>query len=471
MNLYEYALDDDIAAVATALAPAAISVLRTSGRDAFKKCAAIFSRPKKLLESKGNELIHGWILEQGKKIDEVVLCAYRSPKSFTGEDSVEIMCHGGVSVTLAILNLLLRSGFRQARTGEFTFRSFISGKTDLTKAEAVKEIIDAKTAKAAENAASRLSGVLAEKLEQAKRCILYAIAELEVKIEYPEDDGSDEASSIHTEKISDAMSILESVTKHWNIQKIYSDGAKVVLAGKPNAGKSRLFNAIINEERAIVSDIAGTTRDWLETDCNFGGLPIKLYDTAGLRFTNEHIEKLGIDKTKHLSEAADLILYLADGTREPDTEDFEFLTADKYAGIPKILVFTKQDLLVGESADVSVSASAEKLLQAKIIDATVAISAATHFGIDTLVDKCFSLLVQGEGTAETVTVGTQRQKTAVERATGFLQHALQSAAANMPVDAVVLDMEEALHFIGELTGELKSDDILGEIFSNFCVGK
>ena len=200
-------------------------------------------------------------------------------------------------------------------------------------------------------------------------------------------------------------------------------------------------------------------------------MQIKLYDTAGLRFTNEHIEKLGIDKTKRLSEAADLILYLVDGTREPDTDDFEFLTADKYAGIPKILVFTKQDLLVGESADVSVSASAEKLLQAKIIDATVAISAATHFGIDTLVDKCFSLLVRSEGTAETVTVGTQRQKTAVERATGFLQHALKSAAANMPVDAVVLDMEEALHFIGELTGELKSDDILGEIFSNFCVGK
>lgn len=468
MNINEYALDDDIAAIATALVPAAISIVRTSGKHAIEKFAAIFSRPKKLLESAGNEIIHGWLVENGKKLDEVVLCVYRAPKSFTGEHCVEIMCHGGVSITLAVLQLLLRSGFRQARAGEFTLRSFIAGKSDLTKAEAVKEIIDAKTAKAAEQAARRLSGALYQKLKNAKRVILAAIAELEVKIEYPEDDGSDEEIGSHAENITEANEILKSVIKDWAVQKIFNDGAKVVLAGQPNSGKSRLFNAIINEERAIVSDIAGTTRDWLETDCSFHGLPVKLYDTAGLRFTDEHIEKIGIDKTKYLSEQADLIWYLVDGRKAPDASDYDFLTGEKYAGVPKILVFTKQDLF---AKDAAVTNFAEKFLTENIIADAAIISAATRYGIESLIEKSFSLLVRHDTKTDNITVGTQRQKTAVEQASGFLEHALHSAALHMPVDAVVLDLEEALHFIGEITGELKSDDILGEIFTNFCVGK
>ncbi|MEL3907855.1 MAG: tRNA uridine-5-carboxymethylaminomethyl(34) synthesis GTPase MnmE [Treponemataceae bacterium] len=470
MNINEYALDDDIVAIATALAPAAISLLRTSGSGSFERVAKIFSRPQKLLASKGNEVIYGWLVKDGEKIDEVILCTYRAPKSFTGEDSVEIMCHGGLSLTLSVLKLLRSCGFRQAKPGEFSFRSFISGKSDLTKAEAINEIIDAKSEKLTQQAASRLSGGLYKKIKKAKDKVLATLAELEVSIEYPEDDGFDE-NELDKEKILEALSILESILENWETQKIFTDGAKIVLAGRPNSGKSKLFNAIINEERAIVSDVAGTTRDWLETSLSFKGLPVTLYDTAGLRFTTEQVEKIGIENTKLLSETADLILYLVDGgVGEYNAEDADFMLAEKYAQLPKILVFTKADL-IETCTKVKLKNQAEKLLQEKSISDYVLVSALEHFGLDELVEKSFSLLVDGELKSENITVGSQRQKNATESAIKFLKHALKSSEIQMPADAIVFDLEEALHFLGEITGEIRSEDILTEVFSNFCVGK
>lgn len=472
MNINEYALDDDIVAISTALSPAAISVIRTSGGSCFEKVSMIFSRPKKLLSSVGNEVIYGWILENEKKIDEVVLCTYRSPKSFTGENSVEIMCHGGVSITLRILKLLLACGFRQAKAGEFTFRSFVSGKNDLTKVEAIKEIIDAKTPTVAMQASLRLSGILFEKVQEAKNLILKQIAEIDVQIEYPEDEVIEDVS-VNTEKIVLAKNILEKVIKNWSMQKLFTDGAKLVLAGKPNSGKSLLFNAILNEDRAIVSEIAGTTRDWLESEINFLGLPIKIYDTAGLRFTNERIEKIGIDNTKLLSEKADIILYLVDCTNDKNfitEEDLSFLANKKYSNIKKILVFTKLDLLL-ESLQNELKQKAETLLESKLINDFVFISAKNNIGLNNLTQKTYSLLIHFDTKDENVSVGTERQKNIAEKVIYFLDHSFQAAKSKIPLDAIVLDLEEALHLLGELTGEVKGDDILGEIFSGFCVGK
>lgn len=474
MNETEYALDDDIAAIATALSPAALSIIRSSGKNAFEKAARIFSRPHKLLASRGNEIIHGWIVDGSKKIDEVVVCTYRAPKSFTGEDSVEIICHGGLSITMRIFKLFQASGFRQAKPGEFTFRSFIAGKSDLTKAEAVKEIIDAKTAQVAERAAQRLAGNLYANMQHAKDLILKQIAELDVQIEYPEDEELI-PTRIKTDKITSAVQLLEKTISAWSLQKIFSEGAKLVLAGRPNAGKSLLFNALLNEERAIVSDCAGTTRDWLEQELNFNGLPIKLYDTAGLRFTREHIEQLGIDKTKQLSENADLILYLLDASKIHsnillEKDDRDFLSAEKYTHIPKVLVFTKSDLLPKGTTDY-LKPHAEKLLEEKLADEYLFISAKERSGIDTLVEKTYRLLISEDITTDELSVGTERQKQATEKALSFLQHALKAVEMEIPSDAVILDLEEALRYIAEITGELKSDDILNEIFSGFCVGK
>lgn len=474
MNINEYALDDDIVAIATALSPAAISVIRCSGKNTFKKLSSIFSRPKKLLASKGNELIYGWILSDKKKLDEVILCTYRSPKSFTGEDCIEVMCHGGLCITMKVLQAIISSGFRQAQAGEFTFRSFVFGKKDLTQAEATKEIIDAKTSAVAESAGKRLQGRLYKKLEDAKKLILRQIAEIDVHIEYPEDE-SDSPEKINIEKLSEAKEILESTIQNWSMQKIFNDGAKLVLAGKPNAGKSQLFNALINEERAIVSNIAGTTRDWLETEINFHGLPVKLYDTAGLRISKEHIEKIGIDKTKILIAEANLIMYLLDSTtvldkREFCKEDLEFLSEEKYSHIKKFLILTKLDLLSAEE-QANIEHEAKSLMNKKRVDAFTFVSAKEHVGLEDLIDTAYSLLLTEDFKSENISVGTERQKNACEKAIGFLKHAIEAVKINMPSDAIVLDLEEALRYIGEITGEVKSDDILGEIFSGFCVGK
>lgn len=460
-------MDDDIAAVATALAPAALSVIRTTGKHCTEKIASLFSRPEKLLSAAGYTTVHGWLIENGSKIDEVVLSVYKAPHSFTGEDSIEITCHGGVSITVSILKLLLQSGFRQAERGEFTFRSFINGKNDLTKAEAIKEIIDAKTPAASKKAVTRLSGNLLEQLLDVKKMLLQQIAAIQVTIEYPEDETS-EPDTVDLSLAEKALNLLESFIAQWQTERLFTDGAKVVLAGRTNAGKSRLFNTLVQEERSIVSNIAGTTRDYLDADLNCKGMPIKLFDTAGFRYVIDEIEKSGIERTKQLTSTADLVLYLVDGTAPCDKTDRQFFLADVI--VPKILVRTKLDLCDAERQQNLLRENAG-LIEQGAVKKAVCISAAANTGIDTLLDAIFSSLVSNQSSSENITVGNERQKNAVEKALHFLRHAVDGASNNMPCDAMVLDLEEALNYVGEITGEVKSDDILAEIFSGFCVGK
>src|SRR5574344_1238585 len=318
-----YTPEEPIAAIATALAPAALGIIRTSGKNCIELVSKVFSRPKALCEANGNTLVYGWLLEPSGEqkpslanstrahIDEVMCGVYRAPKSFTGEDMVEIFCHGGTAVVTAVLNLLLTNGFRQAERGEYTFRAYINGKTDLTRAEAVKEIIDSKTDFSRGRATGRLAGSLYEEIESIKKLIVDTLAQIEVEIEYPEDEETI-ANAFDHEKLLETKSRLSSLVSSWKSEKLYQDGARVVLCGKTNAGKSSLFNALLKEERAIVSDIAGTTRDWIESYADFGGIPVRLFDTAGLRKTDDVIEARGVELTKDLSEDADVILYLID---------------------------------------------------------------------------------------------------------------------------------------------------------------
>lgn len=454
-----YTLDDEIAAIATALAPAALGIVRTSGARSLELISRFFSRPNALLQAQGHTLVYGWIHDEGVKVDEVVLCVYRAPKSNTGENAVEILCHGGPGVVKAIYRLCIKNGFRPAERGEFTFRSFIHGKTDLTRAEAVREIIDSKTNTAQQKAAGRLSGNVFREIETIKTDLMTALAALEVGIEYPEDEETI-ADSFDEALLKKPLSALQQLAASWQTEKIYQAGVRLVLAGKTNAGKSSLFNALLKEDRAIVSDIHGTTRDWLEAELDFKGIPAHIFDTAGLRATEDTVEAIGVQRSVELASAADIVLYLIDGTKPPVEEDSAFIEQNT---APLIIVQTKAD-----------KGQTEPLPAALQRYPAVSLSSKTGIGIDILIDTVVGLV-----TADTalpmqdagVSLGTERQKEAVTAALEAACHALEAGRSGYPLDAVIQDVEEAVYALGSVTGEVRSDDILDKIFSGFCVGK
>ena len=454
-----YTLDDEIAAIATALAPAALGIVRTSGARSIELISRFFSRPNALLQAQGHTLVYGWIHDEGVKVDEVILCVYRAPKSNTGENVVEILCHGGPGIVKAIYRLCIKYGFRAAERGEFTFRSFIHGKADLTRAEAVREIIDSKTNTAQQKAAGRLSGTVFREIETIKTDLMAALAALEVGIEYPEDEETI-ADSFDEALLKKPLSALQQLAASWQTEKIYQAGVRLVLAGKTNAGKSSLFNALLKEDRAIVSDIHGTTRDWLEAELDFKGIPVHIFDTAGLRATEDTIEAIGVQRSVELASAADIVLYLIDGTKPAGDEDSAFIERNT---APLIIVQTKAD-----------KGQTEPLPAALQRYPAVSLSSKTGAGLDVLIDTVVGLV-----TADTalpmqdagVSLGTERQKEAVTAALEAARHALEAARSGYPLDAVIQDVEEAVHALGSVTGEVRSDDILDKIFSGFCVGK
>ncbi len=478
MTPNQYTPEEPISSIATALAPAALGIVRVSGKGCIELVSKVFSRPKALLEAAGNTLVYGWIQAPGgevpepvegvettgvevhegevSKIDEVMLAVYRAPKSFTGEDMVEIFCHGGPAVVTAIQNLMLKIGFRQANRGEYTFRAFINGKTDLTKAEAVKEIIDSHTDASRSHAAGRLAGSLFTEIDDIKKLIIDTLAAIEVEIEYPEDEETI-ADSFDREDIETAARRLRALADSWRGEKLYQDGARVVLAGRTNAGKSSLFNAILKEERAIVSDIEGTTRDWLESWASINGIPVRLFDTAGLRETSDVIEAQGVEISRNLVHDADVVLYLVDSQSGLNDEDRQFI---ENCTEPLIIVETKID----KSSEPSVVEPVETTI--------CKISSKTGAGLSDLFSKITAILTAGLSTERTQAgLGSARQKEAVSAALESVEHALISADDNYTLDAVVQDLEDALDSLGEVTGDVTPDDVLGSIFANFCVGK
>ena len=482
MTPNQYTPEEPISSIATALAPAALGIVRVSGKGCIELVSKAFSRPKALLAAAGNTLVYGWIIERKRnkfgvtddvKIDEVMLAVYRAPKSFTGEDMVEIFCHGGPAVVMAIQNLMLKIGFRQANRGEYTFRAFINGKTDLTKAEAVKEIIDSHTDVSRSHAAGRLAGSLFEEIDSIKKLIIDTLAAIEVEIEYPEDEETI-ADSFDREDIETAVKRLQALVDSWRGEKLYQDGARVVLAGRTNAGKSSLFNAILKEERAIVSDIEGTTRDWLESWASINGIPVRLFDTAGLRQTSDVIEAQGVEISRSLVHDADLVLYLVDGTQGMNDEDRQFIEKCQE---PLIVVFTKSDKagVLGAAPLGEGVASNEVRAQGETSHSVCKISSKTGEGMAELFAQIFGILTAGIAGAATersqAGLGSARQKDAVAEALESVRHALVSADDNYTLDAVVQDLEDALDSLGEVTGDVTPDDVLGSIFANFCVGK
>ena len=460
----KYTPEEPIVAIATALAPSALAIIRVSGTNSVGLLSKVFSRPKALNEAIGNTIVYGWIQDATapkdiKKIDEVMVAVYRSPKSFTGEEMAEIFCHGGTISVMAIYNLLLRSGFRLAEQGEFTFRSYVNGKIDLTKAEAVHEIIDSKTDESRSRAAGRLSGNLFDEIDNVKKLLIETLADIEAEVEYPEDENAI-ANAYNPEKLFKAHKQLTEIASTWKSEKLYQEGVRIVLSGKTNAGKSSLFNVLLKEERAIVSDIHGTTRDWIESWISLGGIPARLFDTAGIRKTTDVIEQAGVERSYELANEADLVLYLLDSTKDLEQQEID---AIKSYSAPLILVWNKCDM-ISETR----TAELEKILDLQ----QIFISSKKGIGISNLIDIIQSVLIGKDKTERNQAgLGSQRQKKAVDDALEALTDCIHATEIDLPLDAVSQDIEQALYNLGEVTGEVSPDDILQSIFSRFCVGK
>lgn len=467
-----YTPEEPIVAIATALAPAALGIIRCSGTGVIELFAKLFSRPKALMAAEGNTIVYGWIVEDDRRIDQVLISVFRSPRSFTGEDMVEINCHGGPGMVTEIFRLLTSHGFRAALPGEFTFRSFINGKADLTRSEAVHEIISAKTDTSRSRAAGRLAGGLFQELDEIKTLLRETLAALEAEIEYPEDEEAI-ADAFDSSQLEEASRRLASLCSSWASEKLYQDGARVVLCGRTNAGKSSLFNTLLKEDRSIVSDVHGTTRDWIESWVSFGGIPARLFDTAGLRESHDEVERHGIQRTQDLTAEADLMLYLVDASQGLVDEDKDFLQKHSGEQPPLVLVLNKWDKVreQGKNADELQANIGNQL--GDFADVVVHLSAKTGEGTAELVEEVKQLLSKDcrTHTSGQVGLGSARQKECAQAALEATLHGLEVAQDGYTLDAVVQDVEEALESLGEITGEVTTEDILDTVFSKFCLGK
>ena len=469
-----YGDDAPIAAFATAPGKSALTLIRLSGAGAIEAAASVFSKPDKLKRAAGNTVVHGWICRGDEKIDEVLVSVFRSPRSYTGEDSLEVSCHGGIGAGRAVLETLKSCGFRDALPGEFTFRAFINGKLDLTRSESVMELVSAKTDVGRSHAVQRLSGLLETEINNIKKMLVEALAGAELYLDYSEDEISadtDEKAGIlpGQERVREALARLKKLAAAWDRERIYQEGISTVIAGPPNAGKSSLFNFLLREDRSIVTEIPGTTRDWIEAWISIEGIPVRLADTAGLRESGDPVEALGVQRTWELLAGADLILYLIDGVCGISEADRAFLA--EYGHTPEsaaepLLLWNKADLaplpaqLAGSGA-IAVSAKTGE----GIAELSRAIAAAVQAQADTTAEAA------GADTAQSAAPGSARQKNLIDAACSALEEALALAGRGEPLDLIAPLLREAVNALGEITGEVSTAGILEEMFSRFCVGK
>jgi tRNA modification GTPase len=453
--------------------------------------ASVFSAPEKLRNAQGNRVIHGWIVNPGtsEKIDEVLVSVFRAPKSYTGEDSLDISCHGGGAAGRAIMSALHGAGFRDALPGEFTFRAFMNGKLDLTRSESVMELVSAKTDTGRRHAIGRLSGVLEKEIREINNLLVQVLAGAEIFLDYSEDEVS--APSEESEgklpgrpQAEEALGRLKKLALSWRRERIYQEGVLAAIAGRPNAGKSSLFNLLLKEERSIVTDVPGTTRDWIEAWISIEGIPVRLADTAGLRESTDPVEKIGVERSRELLEDAELILYVIDGAQgmgEGDRELLNSFVKGIAAAKPLILIWNKADLVPMPSGMEAVSVSAKT--GEGIVELGAAIAAALNPVDSPKQSGAAAHAVAHEASSHAASpheaippyaaaaLGSARQKDLVENTVQAVEEALKLANAKEPLDIIAPLLRESVKALGEITGEVSTADILEQMFSRFCVGK
>lgn len=440
---YEF---DTITAIATPQGTGGVGVIRLSGKNSFSIAKEIFSK-----EIQKGFINHGWIKDGAEMVDEVVILAFENPKSFTGEDVIEIQCHGGMSVLNNILELVISKGARIAEKGEFTKRAFLNGKLDLSQAEAVLDLIHAKTGKFAKKSANNLSGKLSAEIAAIKDEVQELLAKIVASIDFPEDVHEVEHAYIK-EVLNRQIASIEKVLASGKSSNLLRQGVKVIIAGAPNAGKSSLFNAFLTFNRAIVTDIPGTTRDAISETIDIEGVSVTLIDTAGIRekHLTEKVEAIGIDYTKEFIENADLVLFLYDSSRGITPADRKIL--EEISEKPTLIIASKSDLAkTQEKQAIPVCVYDEnsiKLLKTKIKQ---------------------KLISEKEAESEYTT--NQRQQDALQKAKEALSRALEETTQNQLQDLISIDIKSAIISLGEITGETINENILNSIFENFCIGK
>jgi tRNA modification GTPase len=478
-NVPSYGDDSPIAAFATTPGNSALTLIRCSGKNSLECAAAVFSAPEKLRHAEGNTVLHGWIVTPNvkvDKVDEVLISVFRAPKSYTGEDSLDISCHGGTATGRGVMDALRSAGFRDALPGEFTFRAFMNGKLDLTRCESVMELVSAKTETGRRHAMDRLSGVLENEINTIKKQLVELLSGVEIFLDYSEDEidaEADEAGGNFTgqEAAREILIRLQKLAQSWQRERIYQEGILAVIAGRPNAGKSSLFNLLLKEERSIVTDIPGTTRDWIEAWVSLDGIPIRFADTAGLRCSAENkdsidpVEKIGMERSRALLESAELVLYVIDGVEGVTNEDRAFITMENEQSL--LLIWNKMDLTplskTGDDGNVIISVSAKT--GEGMAELTSAIVKAIEARINSDTEPSFPYGIAA------ASLGTIRQKNLVDTAAAALESALALAEQKEPLDLIAPALREAVNSLGEITGEVSTADILEEMFSRFCVGK
>jgi len=459
---------ETIVAISTAPAIGGIGIIRISGKECYKIIDKIFIPKNK--ENKENKEIKGYTIKYGniinpsdnKVVDEVLVSFFKEPKSYTTENMCEISSHGGIIVLRKILKICLENGARLAEPGEFTKRAFLNGRIDLAQAEAVIDIINSKTTKEAETSVNQLEGYLSEKIKKIRENIINLMVNIEVSIDYPEYDVEEVIYSDAIKEINKSIKDLANLEKSFENGKIIKDGIKLAIIGSPNAGKSSLLNEILKEERAIVTDIAGTTRDIIEEQIIIEGIPFKIVDTAGIRDTDNKIEKIGIEKSKKAANESDVIIAMFDNSKELSKEDIEILKfiEEKQA----IIVLNKIDL---ESKNIK---EKEEVKQAnkKIIE----ISLKRKDDLNNLFETLAEMYNLNKITLDNeIIVTNERHKNLIMRSKKYLEKAKQDLEKNMPVDVATIAITSSLEELGKITGDEVSEDIIKEIFSRFCLGK
>ena len=467
-------LDDTIAAIATPIGEGGIGVIRISGRNSLSVAGEIF-RPVSGVPVPGlptHTAHYGFVLDPitDEQIDDGVITLFRYPRSYTGEDAAEISCHGGIVPMRRVLEAALRAGARLAEPGEFTKRAFLNGRLDLAQAEAVLDIIRARTDEAMKLANLQFSGLLSSRIRMLREELLGIMAHIEGSIDFPEDVEAMPVRQV-AESIGDSIRHISDLLETADRGKIFREGIQTVIAGRPNVGKSSLLNALLRESRAIVTPFPGTTRDAIEESMNIRGIPVRTIDTAGVREPQDLVEQLGVDRTKQMVEQADLILAVIDSEQGLTPEDKELISG--FADKRMIIVLSKTDL-IRESEAESLAEQVTDWMKGNLPSSAPVIKTAapSNEGIVELEDAIADTVFQGGiSPSDGVVVSNVRHRRALEEALSWLKQALQTAESDMPLDLISTDLKAATECLGSITGETVTENVIDRIFSEFCIGK